>query len=648
VEKGDENSSSGGSENGADSGHRMLYDMKLYSYQSQYVQTLTLTSLMCLPPTRPWVDPTPAVRVLKRLPASPTANATSVIPTTSTATDDAKSAHISDIGSVDGTLDFEDYDVEGDDEHEDDEDEANDESFDDEVDGTASSPAVAGNPFQHNAFANWLGAIAAKTNGTPLPAPPPGLGPLGAMPMTASANPIIPEAPPASSLPSPLISVGADDEPAVSVLEMLRRASSSAGTTIPAVESSGPAVTPVKADSFNAVPSTTVSSGRSSPYPDSEPVGIYHSSVVPRVLPDGGTTPAAPSASQLSPDLMASIQHTLRQEIQSSVLPEIRALIENSVDERLSNVVQSSLEALTKKGVKVDSEVLGAVVSHSLDEPLRQGLADNVRNVLIPSLEQITAGILAQVSSRMEQLQLPVDQLCGQSEKIASATHQALEASTNQIAQLTTTVKQLDNDIQVLRQQQQQMMSALSAAQSRSSSSRQHSAAAAGGPSAQNSPSQANRTSLTPPPAPAQPADPRREILSLIEKKQYDPAFTKAVSSNQVEITVFCISNAPLKEVLGGARPALSQPILLCLMQQLGTCLVTKRKDASELSLSIEWLREIALCLDPTQPEIKGHVRTVLQQLISNIHQQVQVASDPLLKRDLQRLMQVVRGLLLV
>jgi hypothetical protein len=139
------------------------------------------------------------------------------------------------------------------------------------------------------------------------------------------------------------------------------------------------------------------------------------------------------------------------------------------------------------------------------------------------------------------------------------------------------------------------------------------------------------------------PVDPRPEILALLEKKQYEAAFTKSVSASTADLALFCCTQTKIHDVLGDNGPALSQPILLCLMQQLGTILVSSH-DSKQLSLSLEWLQEIALSLDPSEKRIADHVPNVLQQLVNNINQNIQ-GGDPSLKRNLQRLLQVVRGM---
>lgn len=83
--------------------------------------------------------------------------------------------------------------------------------------------------------------------------------------------------------------------------------------------------------------------------------------------------------------------------------------------------------------------------------------------------------------------------------------------------------------------------------------------------------------------------------------------------------------------------------ILLCLMQQLGT-LIGVSSQSKNMQLELEWLQEIALSLNPNDPTIAKHVPNVLQQLVANINGRMG-QNDPALRRPLQRLLKVIRGM---
>lgn len=134
----------------------------------------------------------------------------------------------------------------------------------------------------------------------------------------------------------------------------------------------------------------------------------------------------------------------------------------------------------------------------------------------------------------------------------------------------------------------------------------------------------------------------REAILDLLKNKEYEPAFTQALSASAADMAVFCCKNANVADVLGGNSATLSQPILLCLMQQLGAVLVSSSDD--DLETIVLWLQEIALTLDPSDEGVHRHVPGVLQQLVASINTKM-AEGDPTLRRPLQMLLQVIRGM---
>ena len=134
----------------------------------------------------------------------------------------------------------------------------------------------------------------------------------------------------------------------------------------------------------------------------------------------------------------------------------------------------------------------------------------------------------------------------------------------------------------------------------------------------------------------------RDSILWSLKQGEYEAAFTQALSASAADMAVYCCKNANVSDVLGGNSPAISQPILLCLMQQLGAVLVSSSDD--DLQTILLWLQESALTLDPTDESIVRHVSQVLQQLVSSVEAKMALA-DPTLRRQLKMLLQVIQGM---
>jgi hypothetical protein len=158
--------------------------------------------------------------------------------------------------------------------------------------------------------------------------------------------------------------------------------------------------------------------------------------------------------------------------------------------------------------------------------------------------------------------------------------------------------------------------------------------------------SQTSRSSAAsqPPPAVVKLEQTRNEVGHLLSQERYEAAFTKAVSASTADMAVYACAHADLGKVLGGASPALSQPILLCLMQQLGSALPAA-SSPDVLSTELAWLQEIALTLNPAEPSIQRHVPSVLQQLVGSINATMASEGNGQVRRKLQMLLQVLRGM---
>lgn len=168
------------------------------------------------------------------------------------------------------------------------------------------------------------------------------------------------------------------------------------------------------------------------------------------------------------------------------------------------------------------------------------------------------------------------------------------------------------------------------------------------------------------------PLDIREEIKALCQANRYEEAFTKAVSASDGEIVLFACKITDSAAVFNG-EVAISQPILICLLQQLGAVLVAAT-ETDDIKTILNWLQEIAVTIDPTNVNIQRRkyscmlrqdimwycessplilssysdtldVKQVVEQLLANINSKMSNC-NPAFRRPLQTLMQVIRGLL--
>lgn len=532
----------------------MVYDMKIFAYQKSAVQCLTLTSFMCLPPEHTYTDDTPGIVVEQLRKAISYADTESI--------ENNEITHNKDDNQ------FEEYDVD---------DEAFDNVVEDEYEVAAPDPTFlptpslgSSNDDSGNAFANWLGAIAAKTS----PPPP------AASKLSESSTP----APQTVLSPPPGVtpSSGMKDS-----------------TTPPTFLNPISMLSDLKPAATKATEST-----KQAPTPLAPPMSVARQENQP-----------LPPISDVSQELA----ETVSIEIRKTVLP----LLQQTIAEEVSKSVESHLSSSIRKyalGI-IDNERIGRAASENVQETTRAAFSESIKSVLIPSLESITGQILQQLSRTLDGSATDDD---GKMQH--QQLRQDLESLSKQIATLSNIVADMSTEVKSLT-------TVVGSAATQGTAAAKPSFP----PSLASSPS---------PLAPPVVVDPRHEIAELLRERHFEEAFTKAVSSSSLELTLFCCSNTNLQEVMGGEKPALSQPILLCLMQQLGTVLLTSN-DPNYLRLELEWLQEIALSLNPLDPSIQRHVPVVLQQVAKSIHQRLQhaPATDLQLRRSLQRMLQLVRGM---
>lgn len=108
--------------------------------------------------------------------------------------------------------------------------------------------------------------------------------------------------------------------------------------------------------------------------------------------------------------------------------------------------------------------------------------------------------------------------------------------------------------------------------------------------------------------------DPKEELQSLIRAGQYNDAFSKVLSLQDLSILSWLCSIVDAPSTLSISPPALSQMVLLSLLQQLSADL--NHGTTSKL----QWIREAAMAINPADQSIKGHIKPVLEQVAHALH----------------------------
>jgi enhancer of mRNA-decapping protein 4 len=296
--------------------------------------------------------------------------------------------------------------------------------------------------------------------------------------------------------------------------------------------------------------------------------------------------------------LVMEIQKSIRSEMHSFLLPSLNKTIAQSVEQAILKTLAASVAIQIQEASSTHLKDMIEAVK----EPINDTFYSSMREFMVPAFESATKQMFGQISSTLQSGLTAYNHHNGSEDLLKVVHHMAerMDAMSKMIELLIATVNQLSNSP--------------AASDGRSTAVYVH------------DPKQ----------------DLQHEILSLLNAKEYERAFTKALSISDVEFALLVCKNADLLTVLEGETPCLSQPILLCLMQQLGTNITIANIDDTKLILA--WLQSIAIILDPENETIKKHVLNICAQVMENINRKLPNC-DSSIRRPLQMLLQVIRGI---
>jgi hypothetical protein len=95
----------------------------------------------------------------------------------------------------------------------------------------------------------------------------------------------------------------------------------------------------------------------------------------------------------------------------------------------------------------------------------------------------------------------------------------------------------------------------------------------------------------------------------LVKASRLEEAFSRALGMQDVGTVGWLCSQVDAASVLSRDPPALSQMVLLSLVQQLASDL------GAGAATKLPWIREAAMVLDPRDAQTAPHLRPVLEQV---------------------------------
>lgn len=664
--------------------------LSLYCVQSKAIQVLTFTGKMLSGPAAGASNPgvtaleaTSAAAVIdeeEEGEATAEANAEALVAEFEDYEDDGEEEE----GGADET--FEDYD----DEEDDDGDGGDSEEEGDEAASPTTAPAASG----ADPFSNWLGALAAGTTGG-APAPEPSKAP--AARSASSPLPPGPTPPPAmaaaqsegdfASIPPPPGAAAVPPTPAPTPM-VVPKSAPPPGLVQQALLNPMDLLLPSTAskedDTEEEAPAQKQAEKKAEPKkqqkqkqeekkrPKSNPkqkkgkaadaaadapgkIAILKRDETPVISNTSASEVSVPSSSApitTHAALVEDVRVAIRTELLSAGLagpgakkeqPSADALasavsksVTRALEKSLADPVKKSVEKIVAADKNKDgaadafkAEALAAAVVEGVQQPVVEAFHQTMRNVIIPAYEAGTRQMIAQTSTVLSQgmANMAAEQTRALQELRPSGPDEAtLRTMQSMAAQMENLAIQVDSlKAEVTR---------LSSTMSRQG----------GGP-----PGMAPPLMQAPAPPPPPQIDPaellREEIVALLRQRSYDEAFTRALAApaGNGEFALFACKNSNLQDVLEGeSGPMLSQHILLCLAQQLGAIL--PNASGPDLRCCLTWLQDVAVTLDPNNPNIARHVGGVLTQLVEVINAKM-AEGDPSLQRPLRMLLQVIRGI---
>ena len=469
---------------------------------------------------------------------------------------------------------------------------------DDDAEDTPVAPTAT--TAEPNAFSNWLGAIA---NPIPVPAPS------APTPPVAAANGKSPTPPPGLGFPyySPPPEVA--DSQFLSPMQILSGSENKA---------EGSKKGKKKKDTTKKAPTPTAPIAPVAILKREEPKKQAAAPIPPpeTVASSSAGTEAIISTYMKSNE--AEMAAVIRSEVETAVRSVIGSEIETAVRSNMKGVEKAAeqavhhalaadgkLEKKMEKQAKESAALAAKEAVAAMQAPIVSSLHQVMREVMIPSYESATRQMFHQISTSVEK---------GLAQRPANdGSSASLQAMSEQMMKMAVVIQTLSNEVAELRGEVKTSGKANGAVQ------------------------QTQQTQTK--------TDVRAEIVALCSSNKYEEAFTKSVSASDGEVVLFACKTADSAAVFGGDSVGISQPILICLMQQLGAILVSTT-DAADFKILLTWLQEIAVTIDPDDASIQRHVEAVVQQLLSNINSKM-ANCDHAFRRPLQTLMQVIRGLAL-
>ncbi|GLD96251.1 hypothetical protein PINS_up004934 [Pythium insidiosum] len=281
--------------------------------------------------------------------------------------------------------------------------------------------------------------------------------------------------------------------------------------------------------------------------------------------------------SVLIPAMARIVLHTM----ENNVLQPLQAGFERVITEQLvtgmEDKINTSLSTLPDRMEDGVADIVKGVVE-DVRQPVRESFRECFRDIIIPSFQAATQKMFEQIHDHV---------LKGS----AIAASSASSAETNrQIQQLVEAVDKLSRKVDQLN-------------------------VAPNGHGGADAVPSAEEQQL---------AEQKTHVLALIAAQEYEEAFQYALGAQDLRLVLLACQSCEPRTVLATRPSRLTQMVILCLVQQLGSDVM------NDMDIKMRWLSVALIELKPQDSSIQGFVGSVLMEL------QAQLNAVPAERQDSQ------------
>jgi hypothetical protein len=318
--------------------------------------------------------------------------------------------------------------------------------------------------------------------------------------------------------------------------------------------------------------------------------------------------------------------------LDGSVVKDIVEQVTKALQASLKSEMQKVGKAVTRS-VKEDGEKTRDKTVAGLSDHVKEGIVEVMEKMIVPSVHAGISEMTAQVNKTMIQglakmkvdggkVQKQMDDVIREQGKIVKEVRKENEGLKKTIGVLTNSIMELTESVIELKK--------ISVANA-------NAASASAPEEAGKAKEEENKTEIE-----------KAKVRGLIEQGKYDEAFMMALQASKLDLSLYTCSLVDVATIFHGedGNCKVSQTVLLCLLQQIGSGFVEDGKETFDLE--VEWITECSLTIDAEDPNIKNHLPQVKAQLLRHIKQAmagVQKRNMVVEKRRLQGLVGVVTSI---